>query len=112
MKIFKWDEINGQDQEVKMEAFLTAINDTYAILQLKDEEDTRPMHFISYAALQKSGDTPDIDHYEVVYVAPLLPYKDQNTLLDEIYEKFNIAHPAEFRGHSLSVSDIVAIRAN
>ena len=83
MKIFKWDEINGQDQDVKMEAFLTAINDTYAILQLKDEEETRPMHFISYAALQKSGDTPDIDHYEVVYVAPLLPYKDQNTLLDE-----------------------------
>ena len=112
MKIFKWDEINGQDQEVKMEAFLTAINDTYAILQLKDEEETRPMHFVSYAALQKSGDTPDIDHYEVVYVAPLLPYKDQNTLLDEIYEKFNIAHPADFRGHSLSVSDIVAIRAN
>ena len=107
MKIFKWDEINGQDQEVKMEAFLSAVNDTYAILQLKDEEETRPMHFISYAALQKSGDTPDIDHYEVVYVAPLLPYKDQNTLLDEIYEKFNIAHPADFRGHSLSVSDIV-----
>ena len=94
MKIFKWDEINGQDQEVKMEAFLSAVNDTYAILQLKDEEE------------------PDIDHYEVVYVAPLLPYKDQNTLLDEIYEKFNIAHPADFRGHSLSVSDIVAIRAN
>ena len=56
MKIFKWDEINGQDQEVKMEAFLSAVNDTYAILQLKDEEETRPMHFISYAALQKSGD--------------------------------------------------------
>ena len=112
MKIFKWDEINGQDQEVKMEAFLSAVNDTYAILQLKDEEETRPMQFISYATLQKSGDTPDIDHYEVVYVAPLLPYKDQNTLLDEIYEKFNIAHPADFRGHSLSVSDIVAIRTN
>ena len=112
MKIFKWDEINGQDQEVKMEAFLSAVNDTYAILQLKDEEETRPMHFISYAALQKSGDTPDIDHYEVVYVAPLLPYKDQNTLLDEIYEKLNIAHPADFHGHSLSVSDIVAIRTN
>ena len=46
MKVFKWDEINGQDQDVKMEAFLTAINDTYAILQLKDEEETRPMHFL------------------------------------------------------------------
>ena len=34
MKIFKWDEINGQDEGTKMEAFLTAINDTYAIMQL------------------------------------------------------------------------------
>ena len=42
MKIFKWDEINGQDQEVKMEAFLSAVNDTYAILQLKEGEETRP----------------------------------------------------------------------
>ena len=112
MKIFKWDEINGQDEGQKMEAFLSAINDTYAILQLKDGEDTRPMRFVSYEALQRSGDQPQIDHYELVYVAPLLPYKDQNTLLDEIYEKFNIAHPADYHGHSLSVSDIVAIRTN
>ena len=112
MKIFKWDEINGQDQEQKMEAFLTAINDTYAILQLKDEAETRPMRFVSYAELKRSGDEPSIDHYELIYVAPLLPYKDQNTLLNDIYEKFNIAHPADFYGHSLSVSDIVAIRTN
>lgn len=113
MKIFKWDEINGQDQEEKkMEAFLTAINDTYALLQLKEGEETRPMRFISYEALQRSGNQPEIERYELVYVAPLLPYKDQNTLLDSIYEKFNIAHPADFHGHSLSVSDIIAIRTN
>ena len=112
MKIFKWDEINGQDQETKMEAFLTAINDTFAILQLKEGEETRPMRFISYEALQRSGNQPEIERYDLVYVAPLLPYKDQNTMLDSIYEKFNIAHPADFYGHSLSVSDIVAIRTN
>lgn len=112
MKIFKWDEINGQDEGKKMEAFLTAINDTYALLQLKEEEETRPMRFISYEALQRSGHQPEIERYETIYVAPLLPYKDQNTLLDSIYEKFNIAHPADFHGHSLSVSDIIAIRTN
>ncbi|WP_462363455.1 YodL domain-containing protein [Pyramidobacter porci] len=72
----------------------------------------RPLRFVSYEALQRSGDQPQINHYELVYVAPLLPYWDQNTLLDEIYEKFNIAHSADFHGHSLSVSDIVAIRSN
>ena len=112
MKIFKWDEINDRDEGTRMEAFLTAINDTYAIMQLKEGEETRPMRFLSYEALQRSGNQPKIDRYELVYVAPLLPYKDQNTLLDEIYEKFNIAHPADFYGHSLSVSDLVAIRAN
>ena len=112
MKIFKWDEINDRDEGTRMEAFLTAINDTYAIMQLKEGEETRPMRFLSYEALQRSGNQPKIDRYELVYVAPLLPYKDQNTLLDEIYGKFNIAHPADFYGHSLSVSDLVAIRAN
>lgn len=112
MKIFKWDEINGQSQEAKMEAFLTAINDTYAILQLKEGEETRPMRFLSYEALHRSGNEPEIERYDLVYVAPLLPYKDQNTMLDQIYEKFNIAHPADFYGHSLSVSDIIAIRTN
>lgn len=112
MKIFKWDEINDRDEGTRMEAFLTAINDTYAIMQLKEGEETRPMRFLSYEALQRSGNQPKIDRYELVYVAPLLPYKDQNTLLDEIYEKFNIAHPADFYGYSLSVSDLVAIRAN
>ena len=70
------------------------------------------MRFISYEALQRSGNQPEIDRYELVYVAPLLPYKDQNTMLEMLYEKFNIAHPADFHGHSLSVSDIVAIRTN
>ena len=70
------------------------------------------MHFISYAALQKSGDTPDIDHYEVVYAAALPAYRNQTQLLEGLYEKFNIDHPSDFRGHSLSVSDIVALRVN
>ena len=47
MKIFKWDEINGQDEGTKMEAFLTAINDTYAIMQWREGEETRPMRFMN-----------------------------------------------------------------
>ena len=81
MKIFKWDEINGQDEGTKMEAFLTAINDTYAIMQLREGEETRPMRFISYEALQRSGNQPEIDRYELVYVAPLLPYNNFQSYL-------------------------------
>lgn len=53
---------------------------------------------------------PDIDHYEVVYVGNLAPYKDRDTMLEEMYATFNINHPSDFRGHSLSVSDIVALQ--
>ena len=62
--------------------------------------------------LERMGLEPDIDHYEVVYTAPLLPYKDQNTMLEELYAKFNVSRPDDFTGHSLSVSDIVALRQN
>ena len=62
--------------------------------------------------LERMGLEPDIDHYEVVYTAPLLPYKDQNTMLEELYAKFNVSRPDDYTGHSLSVSDIVALRQN
>ena len=113
MKIQKWDEINGTgSNEDRMEAFLTSETDTYAILQLRFTEETAYERFESMDGLRRQGKQPDIDHYEVVYVAPLLPYKDLNTMLEQTYKKFNIDHPADFRGHSLSVSDIIAIRQN
>ena len=113
--IQKWDEINGTgSSEERMEAFLTSENDTYAILQLSFDqpEVTAYERFESLNGLARQGKQPNIDHYEVVYTAPLLPYKDLGTMLEEMYTKFNIDHPEDFRGHSLSVSDIVAIRQN
>ena len=74
--------------------------------------DTVYERFSSMRELERMGLEPDIDHYEVVYTAPLLPYKDQNTMLEELYAKFNISRPDDFTGHSLSVSDIVALRQN
>ena len=86
--------------------------DQYAILQLRRIEDTVYERFSSMRELERMGLEPDIDHYEVVYTAPLLPYKDQNTMLEELYAKFNVSRPDDFTGHSLSVSDIVALRQN
>ena len=115
MKIQKWDEINGTgSSEDRMEAFLTSKTDTFAILQLSYDqpEMTAYGRFESLNGLARQGKQPNIDHYEVVYTAPLLPYKDLGTMLEEMYTKFNNDHPADFRGHSLSVSDIVALRQN
>ena len=46
------------------------------------------------------------DNYELVYSAPLADGES----LEDIYRRFNIDHPADFTGHSLSVSDIVVLR--
>ena len=112
-RIEKWDEIHGrQDPNERMLAFLESVTDQYAILQLRRSEDTVYERFSSMRELERMGLEPNIDHYEVVYTAPLRPYKDQNTMLEELYEKFNVSRPEDFTGHSLSVSDIVALREN
>ena len=110
-KIEKWDEINGRSHEEKLEAFLETANDSYAILQLRHTDETiseRSCHDLHYREWERAG----IDHYEVVYIAPLEPFTNLNAMLEGIYTKFNIQHPEDFRGHSLSVSDIVALKQN
>lgn len=111
-KIEKWDEINGRIHEEKLEAFLETSNDSYAILQLRHTDETISERFMSRSALQRMGKEPELDHYEVVYIAPLEPFTNLNAMLEGIYTKFNIQHPEDFRGHSLSVSDIVALKQN
>lgn len=111
-KIKKWDEINGRSHEEKLEAFLETANDSYAILQLCHTDEMISERFMSRSALQRMGKEPELDHYEVVYIAPLEPFTNLNAMLEGIYTKFNIQHPEDFRGHSLSVSDIVALKQN
>ncbi len=100
-------ETNG-----KLQTFLDSSTDMYAILQLKRTNDTLYERFESYEFLRSQGKEPNIDHYQVVYVAPLSSYTDQIAVLEELYTKFNLDHPKDFRGHSLSISDIVALKAN
>lgn len=93
-RIEKWDEVHGtQAPDERMMAFLDSTTDQYAILQLRRSEDTVYERFSSMRELERMGLEPDIDHYEVVYTAPLLPYKDQNTMLEELYAKFNVSRP-------------------
>lgn len=111
-RIEKWDEVKGNVELPKMDTFLDESADRYAILQLRYSDETAERRFLSIKNLKDLGMEPEIDHYELVYTAPLLPYKDHNVMLEEIYTKFNVARPEDFTGHSLSVSDIVAIQQN
>lgn len=74
---------------------------TFTIYQLKRGEELRDYRFEPYERLQAANLTVDPANYEQVYTAPL----ETGMTLESIYEKFNIDHPADFRGHSLSVSD-------
>lgn len=61
-----------------------------------------------YERLQAAGLTVDRANYDLVYTAPL----NQNTSLEDIYRTFNIDQPKDFKGHSLSVSDVVVLHQN
>lgn len=81
---------------------------TYSIYQLKRGEDMRDYSFASLDMLDKMGLTVNPDNYEKVYEAP----KTAEDTLDSIYYRFNMEHPADFRGHSLSVSDVIVFHEN
>ena len=83
----------------------TGRDDTFSIYQLKDGDETRDYRFEPYDRLQAAGLAVDRANYELVYTAPLVP----GTSLDDIFTRFNIDHPKDFKGHSLSVSDVVVL---
>ena len=112
-KIERWNEVDGNlDNGEKLQAFLDSTTDAYAILQLRRTDETVYERFESYEALKRQGKEPNIDHYDVVYVAPLSSYTDQTAMLEGLYTKFNVERPEDFRGHSLSVSDVIALKRN
>ena len=91
--------------------FLESPTDSYAILQLREDvDDNIPLMFANYSYLQKKEMEPEIDRYEVVYHGSISMSEDVNRQLEDLYVKFNIDHPDDFRGHSMSVSDIVALK--
>ena len=82
--------------------------DTFSIYQIKGGDETRDFRFEPYDRLQAAGNVVDRANYELVYSAPLAP----GTSLEDIYTRFNIDHPKDFKGHSLSVSDVVVLHQN
>ena len=92
----------------------------YGIYQLKDNPELRDFHFAGTAELLKRGilsdDFKEIqpENYNLVYAGELsdIQGQSQGEKLNALFEKFNIDHPADYKGHSLSVSDIVVLHEN
>lgn len=82
--------------------------DTFSIYQLKSGDETLDYRFEPLDSIHRNGLSVKPENYELVYQAPLAP----EVGLEDIYTQFNIAHPADFKGHSLSVSDIVVLHEN
>ena len=81
--------------------------DTFTIYQLKDDVPA-DYHFRSLERLREKGLAVDPANYEKIYTAPLTPGMG----LERIFEKFNFDRPEDFKGHSLSVSDVVVLHQN
>ena len=78
----------------------------FSIYQVPPGPEGRDLRYRSYEELQADGLSVDRKNYQLVYTAPL----DKDTTLDEIYRRFNMEHPADYKGHSLSMGDIVVFR--
>lgn len=108
---------NQINKEVQL---LYGSSDKYGIYQLKHNPELDHLRFEGTESLKRMGITKDNfdvikpENYELIYVGELseLQEQTQGETLEAIYEQFNIAHPEDYRGHSLSVSDIVVLHQN
>ena len=113
-----WDAIKGEVPPMDLElikqkrerAFLDSPSDAYAIYQLKRDDTTADIRFMNSEYLQKKGIEPQYENYELVYTGALTKDDSQIEKLEDLYRIFNVEHPQDFIGHSLSVSDIVALK--
>ena len=104
-----YERTNGKAQEeTKAAPELPQEKDTFSIYQLKRDDKTVDLRFEPYDRLTAAGHTVDMANYDRIYIADLAP----GTSLEDIYTRFNVDHPKDFKGHSLSVSDVVVLHQN
>ena len=110
----EWDAVRGvvtlSEQADTEKLFLENPQDAFLIYQIRRGGELDAYRFMNYDYLQSKGVTPEHDGYDAIYTGGLADYGDNKTNLDMIYQRFNVDHPADFKGHSLSVSDVVALK--
>ena len=112
----EWDAVRGvvtlSEQADTEKLFLENPQDAFLIYQIRRGGELDAYRFMNYDYLQSKGVTPERGGYDAIYTGGLADYGNARTNLDMIYQRFNVDHPADFKGHSLSVSDIVALKQN
>ena len=99
-------EIQREAQRQSETALFESREDRYGIYQLADEGNGQAYRFMGMAYLQERGLTVDGADYRFVYGDVL----EKGESLESLYQKFNMEHPQDYTGHSLSVSDVVIIK--
>ena len=77
-----------------------------AIYQLKE---TAPPELL-FERLDRLDNPPARENYDCVYVREVNPYLSTHDVLEQQFQIYNTGRPDDFTGHSLSVSDIVALK--
>ena len=112
----KWNQnFDGEPMADIPQKFLNAGCDVYMVMQLRHDEKILDERFASMRELHRRGKTPDPEHYEVTYYADLpAMWQDvpNNEVLEELFQVFSLSRPQDFEGHSLSVSDVIALKRN
>lgn len=104
-----WDSIKADTPTRDVEKrFMDNPNDAVLIYQIP-HDDPNNLMFARYDSL---SEPPKRDNYEAVYTAPIEAKESKTATLEEVYQRFNVDRPLDFTGHSLSVSDILAIKHN
>lgn len=97
--------------EIQEQLFMESTKDAFAIYQLNSGEEYRDYHFSGLKYLEKTGLEVEHENYNFIYTASLTNFNGSiNSTLNQLYEQFNINHPSGFTGHSLSISDIIALK--
>lgn len=97
-----------QIKSLKEAKLLLGTENRYGIYQIIDGSPGREYEFMDLNFIERHGYQVKKEDYELIY-SDEMHYGDT---LDSLYEKFNIAHPEDYTGHSLSVSDIVVLNEN
>ena len=104
-----WDSIKADTPTVDVEKrFMDNPNDAVLIYQIP-HDDPNNLMFARYDSL---SEPPKRDNYEAVYTAPIEAKESKTATLEDVFQRFNVDRPLDFTGHSLSVSDILAIKHN
>ena len=102
-----WDAVKGHIPPRDVEQrFLNSPTDAMAIYQLRRDAPVE----LRFASLDRLSAPPDPANYEAVYTREVYPDDDTGRILENFFYIFNDERPGDFVGHSLSVSDIVALK--